>query len=110
MAGIDSFHILFLQILSTNINQIFFGELKAKGIFTGTELEVLAIQALFMPLIREEIFNFVDSWNNHKIRKQRNRMNHPTGRPFMLYFHPPDGVENFGYTVARPHLGRSKSI
>ena len=40
---------------------MFFGELKAKGIFTGTELEVLAIQALFMPLIREEIFNFVDS-------------------------------------------------
>ena len=57
-----------------------------------------------MPLIREEIFNFVDSWNNHKIRKQRNS----TGRPCMLYFHPPDGVENFGYTVARPHLSEVK--
>ena len=30
-------------------------------------------------------------------------MNHPTGRPFMLYFHPPNGVENFGYTVAQPN-------
>ena len=72
MAGIDSFRILFLQILSTNINQIFFGELKVKGIFTGSELEVLAIQALYMPLIRKEIFNFVDSWNNHKIQEQGN--------------------------------------
>ena len=63
-----------------------------------------------MPLIREEISNFVDSWNNHKIRKQLNRINHPTGRPFLLYFHPPDGVENCAYTVARPHLARSKSI
>ena len=56
-----------------------------------------------MPLIRKEIFNFVDSWNNHKIQEQGNWMNHPTGRPFMLYFHPPNGVENFGYTVAQPN-------
>ena len=40
---------------------MFFDGLKAKGIFTGSELEVLAIQALFMPLIREKIFNFVDT-------------------------------------------------
>ena len=61
-----------------------------------------------MPLIHEEIFNFVHSWNNHKIRKQGNRMNYPTSRPFMLYFHPPDGVENLEYTVARPHLSEVK--
>ena len=35
-------------------------------------------------------------------------MNHPTGRPFMLYFHAPDSVENFGYTVAQPHLNEVK--
>ena len=61
-----------------------------------------------MPLIREVIFNVVHSWINDKIRKQRNRMNHHTGRPFMLYFHPPDSVENFGYTVAQPYLSEVK--
>ena len=75
---------------------MFFGELNAKGLFTGSAIDILAIQALFMALIREEIFNFVDSWNNHKIRKQRNRAHHPTGRPFMMFFHPAEGVENFG--------------
>ena len=57
-----------------------------------------------MPLICEGIFNFVDSWNKNKMRNLPNRINYPTGRPFMLYFHPPEGVENFGYIVVRPHL------
>ena len=26
----------------------------------------------------------------------------------MLYFNPPDGVENFEYTVAQPHLSEVK--
>ena len=80
------------------------GQLNAKGLFTGSAIDILAIQALFMPLIREEIFNFVDSSNNHKIHKQRNRANHPTGRPFMMYFHPAVGVENFGYQVEASSL------
>ena len=62
-----------------------------------------------MALIREEIFNFVDSWNNHKIRKQRNRAHHPTGRPFMMYFHPAEGIENFGCQVEALHLQEIKS-
>ena len=62
-----------------------------------------------MLLIREEIFNFVDSWNNHKIRKQRNRADHPTGRPFMMYFHPEEGVENFGNKVEALSLREIKS-
>ena len=62
-----------------------------------------------MPLIREEIFNFVDSWNNHKIRKHRNRADHPTGRPFMLYFHPAKSVESFGNKVEALSLQEIKS-
>ena len=61
-----------------------------------------------MPLIREEVIDFVDSWNNHKVRKQRNRVNHPTGRPFMLYFHPPDGMDNFRYKVEQSNLDHIK--
>ena len=82
---------------------MFIGEHKPKRIFTGSELEVLAIQALCMPLIREEIFNFVDSWNNDKIQTQPNQINHLTGGPFMLYHYSPDGMENLGNTVAQPH-------
>ena len=62
-----------------------------------------------MPLIREKIFNFVDSSNNQTIRKQRTRLNHPTGRPFMMYFHSAVGVENFGYQVDASSLQGIKS-
>ena len=85
------------------------GEQNAKGLFTGSAIDILAIQALFIPLIREEIFNFVNSWNNHKIRKQRNRADHPTGRLFMMYFHLAEGVENFGCQVEASHLQEIKS-
>ena len=62
-----------------------------------------------MPLTREEIFNFVDSWNNHKIRKERNRADHPTGRPFIMYFYLAAGIENFGYQVEASSLWGIKS-
>ena len=72
-------------------------------------MDILAIQALFMPLIREEIFNFVDSWNNHKIRKQRNRADHPMEWPFLMYFHLAEGVENFGCQVEASYLREIKT-
>ena len=80
-----------------------------KGLFTGNAIDILVIQALFMPLIQAEIFNFVDSWNNHKICKQRNRADHPTGGPFMMYFYPAVGIENFGYQVEASSLRGIKS-
>lgn len=69
------------------------------GLFSGSDMDILCIQAIYMPLIRTEIFDFVDSWNNHYIRRQRNRPNHPTGRPWMMYFHPDENIPIFGSSV-----------
>lgn len=41
-----------------------------------------------MRMLRKEVRVFVESWNNHKIRKQRNRPNSVSGRPWFLYEHP----------------------
>jgi len=62
-----------------------------------------------MELIRKEIFDFVDSWNNHKIRRQSKRPNHPTGRPWMMYFHPPPDVQLYGHPVAAQNLTQLQS-
>ena len=69
------------------------------GLFSGSDMDILCIQAIYMPLIRKEVFDFVDSWNNHYIRRQPNRPQHPTGRPWMMYFHPEDNVPTFGSAV-----------
>lgn len=55
-----------------------------------------------MELIRKEVFDFIDSWNNHRIRHQRNRPNHPTGRPWMMYFYP--NVRSYGTTISSTSL------
>ena len=75
-----------------------------KGLFTGSVIDILTIQALFMSLIQEKIFNFLDSCNNYKIRKQRNRANHPIERSFMIYFHLIEGVKNFSCQVEASYL------
>ena len=67
-------------------------------------MDILCVQAIYMPLLRQEIFDFVDSWNNHYIRKQRNRPDHPTGRPYMMYFHPGKNIESFGASVDARYL------
>ena len=67
-------------------------------------MDILCIQAIYIPLLRQEIFDFVDSWNNHYIRKQGNRLDHPTGRPYMMYFHPGTNIESFGASVDTRYL------
>jgi hypothetical protein len=52
-----------------------------------------------MPIIRQEIQDYVRLWNVHKIRRQSNRPNCVTGQPMMLYNYPDSGVENFGLSV-----------
>lgn len=44
--------------------------------------------AIYMPILRGEIFEFRDNWNTHKIHTQRSRMYIPTGKPWFLYQHP----------------------
>jgi hypothetical protein len=40
---------------------------------------------VFVPILRDEIATFVETWNEHRIRSQRNRANHVAGIPNELY-------------------------
>lgn len=51
-----------------------------------------------MPLIRDEIRNFIRLWNIHTIRKQKNRPYGVFGMPFFLYHCPEDkGAQDYGH-------------
>jgi hypothetical protein len=49
-----------------------------------------------MPVLRIEITSFVRTWNNHSIRKQKNRPHSVPGKPYINYNYPPAGVLNHG--------------
>ncbi|RPA71977.1 hypothetical protein BJ508DRAFT_335515 [Ascobolus immersus RN42] len=52
-----------------------------------------------MPIIRQEIHQFVRVHNQHRIRSQRSRQYYlPTGRPVRMYNHPPAGVRDYAGT------------
>jgi hypothetical protein len=51
---------------------------------------------IYMPIIRNEVNEFVDLWNVHKIRKQRERLNLPTRKPMVNYLCPAEGVRDYG--------------
>ena len=51
--------------------------------------------AVYMPLVRDAVLEYVELWNHHKIRKQPNRPNAVTGQPYILYHYPPEGVESY---------------
>ena len=53
-----------------------------------------------MPLIREEVRRFVQYWNMHKIRLQKNWPNVTIGRLNNLYYNP---------VIEMPDYGRSLS-
>ena len=52
-----------------------------------------------MPIIREELLGFVEMWNSHTIRRQKSRPNHVAGKPWLLFFYPENGVQDFGLEV-----------
>jgi hypothetical protein len=61
-----------------------------EGLFLSKDSipDQVAILALYMPLIRQRIKSWVELWNIHTIRKQKNRPDAITGVPYMNYFHP----------------------
>ena len=83
--------------------------MRERGLFNGSPADIICILAVYLELIREEVFNFVDSWNNHHIRKQKNRPYLPTGRPWMLYFHPDEGTKDYANEVDNATLERLKA-
>jgi hypothetical protein len=49
-----------------------------------------------MPIIRCAAEEFVEYWNSHRIRKQRDRPNSVSGKPVVLYKYRP-GLVRYGY-------------
>jgi hypothetical protein len=60
--------------------------------------DVIALYALYLPVIRYQVQSFVQTWNMHRIRKQKNRPGLPYGQPNVLYHHPAEGTCRQGYT------------
>ncbi|EXM13626.1 hypothetical protein RAB80_014374 [Fusarium oxysporum f. sp. vasinfectum] len=85
----------------------YFGELARDGDFDGSMLEdQVAIYAVFEGVLRQELFDFVEAWNLHKIRLQKNRPHVVHGQPWMNYHYPDsDKACNWGIPIDRPVLG-----
>ena len=63
------------------------------GVFnTANPLHIECLRFCFLPLIQVQLNQFVENWNEHRIRRQR--MEVPSGIPNVLYFQP----EIFGST------------
>ena len=61
-----------------------------------------------MPIVREEVYKYVELWNVHSIRKQPNRPNAVTGKPRFNYLYPKDGAIHYGRPID-PEISESIS-
>ncbi|KAL2041803.1 hypothetical protein N7G274_005587 [Stereocaulon virgatum] len=85
----------------------FFSTIREAGYFSKDCLaDRIAILAVYFPTIRTEITHFVDNWNTHKIRKQPHRPKSIQGKPYSLFYHPKDGIKNYGLSLHEPTLQR----
>jgi hypothetical protein len=81
----------------------YFGELARDGDFDGDMLEdQIAMYAVFEGILRQELFDFVETWNLHRIRLQKNRPHVVHGQPWMNYHYPDPGKAcNWGIPIDR---------
>ena len=84
----------------TSHMQNYFTELANKGWYhSQNPWDRIALLALYMPRIRDEVFGYADLWNVHTIRADPTRPNHVSGKPFFLYRHPKRGAERHAQPV-----------
>ena len=69
--------------------QKYFTYLQTHGLYESDAIEDrVGFLFIFPPIIRSEISTYVEVWNSHRIRPQRNRFNHAAGVPNNLYTDP----------------------
>lgn len=79
--------------------------MRTKGQFSKDSLaDQISLYAVYIPILREELYSFVRLWNSHSIRKQKNRPNAVVGKPFMLYHYPGSHVQNWGVSFDASQL------
>lgn len=50
---------------------------------------------IYIPIIRQQVFQFANLWNIHTIRRQHRRPNLPHGKPYVLYHHPSPQITDY---------------
>jgi len=94
--------------------QRYFDGLASEGLWSGNMADTIALLFVYMPIVRKEIYNFVDLWNAHRIRAQPSCPTVAAGKPVVLYFNPParNGVpiDDYGQAVPMEHFDRMQSI
>lgn len=88
-------------IVSLRYLQDYFSRLNQDGLFIKNQLaDHISIIAVYMPLLRREIYKFIRLQNIHDIQKQKERPDGVYGKPYFLYFHPEDhGIEDYSLTA-----------
>ena len=79
--------------------------------YNGSITDQIVLQFVFILLIRQEIFTFVQVHNQYKIRRDRKRLNHVPGQPNALYMNierdtlvEPLGERTYGFKPASSML------
>jgi hypothetical protein len=71
---------------------------------------IVACFAIYIPILRDLVYNFVRLWNRHRIRKQRDRPYSQHGQPSWLYENPPEGFPDFGIPVNVDRVKEIRSV
>jgi len=87
----------------------YFAELEADGLWNEESLSCkIALLAVYMPILRRILHRFVDQWNHHRIRKQKNRPHVIPGQPYVLFYYP-EIAKNFQQFVSSDLLAGFKA-
>jgi hypothetical protein len=96
-----------LRLLTTQLEWwiTYFRYLEANGFFASGQIaDITVLLFVFMPILRQEINSFVQTWNDHRIRKQGKLANHVPGVPNQLYELRPNSGERLGFRPNRDVL------
>jgi hypothetical protein len=74
----------------------FFDALRDSGLWTGSDADTIALLFVYLPIVREQVYQFADLWNAHTIRSQKNRPHVIPGKPVVLHFTPSAPARDFG--------------
>jgi len=75
--------------------------LLADGYFKDShQYDRIAMLAIFMPIIQDKVYAYVEIWNSHTIRRQKERPHHVPSKPKVNYFFSmKNGNPNYGRLI-----------
>lgn len=77
----------YLKMIYTSTCVNLLKDMRDSGILDVSDpMHMECLQFCFIPVIQRDLFSVMDTWNNHRIRKQRTVC--PSGKPSFLYDNP----------------------